>query len=187
MKTHPIARLSRARLGLMALVGLFAVGERPGAAQAQATAQAQDTIPLALIVAVFPGPAAAGQAMANMKTAEKQRVESYAVVSKDQKGDVKVREKQAKKGGRSPRASNAVDGAVALLGRVPAATARDTAGAAGQAGVSKETADKLRNMLAPGNSAIILVVAEPAASDMNSALEQAHSGQVLEAELSPEP
>jgi hypothetical protein len=42
-------------------------------------------------------------------------------------------------------------------------------------------------MLAPGNSAIILVVAEPWLTDMDSAMEQAHPLQILDAQLLPLP
>jgi hypothetical protein len=60
--------------------------------------------------------------MGDMKTAQQVgHLESCAVVSKDQNGNVIVQQKQGKRGARpsSSRASKSVDGVLARLGRSP--------------------------------------------------------------------
>ncbi len=122
MKTDRSSRLARARLGPVMLAGILALGVRPGAAQGSDARQAQDTTRMTLIFAVLPGQTAAKQAMGDMKTAQQVgHLESYAVVSKDQNGNVIVQQKQGKRGATpsSSRASKSVDGVLALLGRSP--------------------------------------------------------------------
>jgi len=181
MKTDRNSRLTGARLGLAMLAGLLALGVRPGAAEVRGVAQAQDTTPMTLIFAVFPGQTGAKRAMDKMERGQKEKVghlETYAVVSKDQEGNIKVQEKRGK-----------IDGVVALLGRVPTGGPNDTAtSAAGNpAGISKENADKIRKTLTAGNYAIMLLVPASHKGDMNSIMEQAHAKQVLDAEFLPGP
>lgn len=187
MKRYRDSCVTGARFRLVMLGGLVALGVRPGAAQGSDAVQAQDTTRMTLIFAVFPGQTAAKQAMGEMKQVG--HLESYAVVSRDQNGNVIVQQKQGKKGATpsSSRASKSVDGVVALLGRSLSGGPTDTAGyAAGtQAGISKADVDKIQRMLTPGTSAIVLVVADSWVGDMHSAMEQAHAKQVLEAKLLP--
>ena len=198
MKTHRRShrrwRLVEARSGLVMLAGLLlALGARAAAAQdttamqAQDTSamQAQDTTPMTLVVAVFRGPTAAQQAMSHMQTAQKGHLESYAVVSKDRSGNVTV---QGRQGTTGTRAGRAVDGAVALLGRRSAAgVPSDTAAAgASESGLSRADVNRIQRMLAPGNSAIVFVVARPYAGRMSSAMKQGHATQVLKAKLQPQ-
>jgi hypothetical protein len=122
MKTYRSSRLAGARLGPVMLAGILALSVRPGAAQGSDATQAQDTTRMTLIFAVFPGQTAAKQAMGDMKTAQQVgHLESCAVVSKDQNGNVIVQQKQGKRGATpsSSRASKSVDGVLALLGRSP--------------------------------------------------------------------
>jgi uncharacterized membrane protein len=181
MKTYRDSRLIGACFGLIMFVGFLALGVRPGVAQRSDATQAQDTTRMTLIFAVFPGQSGAKQAMDEMERAQKEKVEhleSYAVVSKDQKGNIKVQEKRGE-----------IDGVVALLGRGPTGGPNDTAtSAAGNpAGISKANADKIRNMLTTGNSAIMLLVPASHVGDMHSMMEQAHAKQVLDAKLLPKP
>jgi len=190
MKTYRDSRVTGARFGPVMLAGILALGVRPGAAQGSEAMQARDTTRMTLIFAVFPGQTAAKQAMRDMKTAQQVgHLESYAVVSKDQNGNVIVQQKQGKRGATpsSSRASKSVDGVVALLGRSPSGGPTDTAGytAGTQAGISKPDVDKIQRMLTPGTSAIVFVVADLWVGDMNSAMRQAHAKQVLDAKLLP--
>jgi uncharacterized membrane protein len=196
MRTYRSPCLAGVRFGLVLLAGPLALGVSSVAAQDTASVQAaaaQDTTAMTLVIAVFPGQTAAKKAMHDMSKAQQVRHrESYAVVSKDQKGKISIiQAKRAKKGATpsSRRASQAVDGAVALLGRRSTTGPSDTTGyAAGtQVGISQADVDKIRSMLTPGNSAIIFVVADPQVGDMESAMQQAHAKQVVDAKLQPQP
>ena len=198
MRTRRSSCLAGVRFGLVMLAGPLALGASSVAAQdtaaaRAAAAQAQDTTAMTLVIAVFPGQSAAKKAMHDVSKAQQVgHLEAYAVVSKDQKGKVSIiQAKRAKKGATpsSRRASNAVDGAVALLGRRSAAGPSDTTGSAAgtQMGISQADVDKIRSMLTPGNSAIVFVVADPRVGDMESAMQQAHAKQVVDAKLQPQP
>ena len=133
---------------------------------------------MTLIFAVFPGQIGAKRAMAKMEKGEKEKVgplESYAVVAKDQKGNIKVQEKHGE-----------IDGVIALLGRVPSGGPNDTATTAGMpVGISKANGEKIRNMLTKGNSAVMLLVPASHVGDMNSIMKQTHPKQMLDAEVLP--
>ena len=196
MRTYRSSCLAGIRLGLVMLAGPLALGVSSVAAQdttAARAAAAQDTTAMTLVIAVFPGQSAAKRAMHGMSKAQQVgHLEAYAVVSKDQKGKVSIiQAKRAKKGATpsSRRASNAVDGAVALLGRRSATGPSDTTGSAAgtKMGISQEDVDKIRSALTPGNSAIVFVVTDPRAGDMESAMQQAHAKQVVDAKLQPQP
>ena len=99
MKGYRDSRVTGARFGLVMLTGILALGAPPGAAPGSEATQARDTTWMTLIFAVFPGQTAAKQAMRDMKTAQQVgHLESYAVVSKDQNGNVIVQQKQGNRG-----------------------------------------------------------------------------------------
>src|SRR5919199_1528092 len=142
MRTYRSSCLTGVRVGLVLLAGPLALGVSSVAAQdttAARAAAAQDTTAMTLVIAVFPGQTAAKKAMHDMSKAQQVgHLEAYAVVSKDQKGKVSIiQAKRAKKGATpsSRRASDAVDGAVALLGRRsatgPSGTTRHAPGTPG--------------------------------------------------------
>lgn len=197
MRTHYSARLAGTRLAVVTLVGLLALDARRVAAQDTTAGLVQDTsagavtdtTPMTLVVAVFPGPSGAAQAMGDMKTAHRtDHFQSYAVVSKDSKGKVNVQQKQGKKGAAANSTSTkAIDGAIALLGH-PAQTALTPSDSSTgkKAGISAADAEKIGAILAPGSSAIVFVVADEYLDDMDSAMQQAHAKQVLDAKLQPQ-
>lgn len=183
MTTDRSPRLAAGHLAALLAAGLLVLGARGATAQETGAIEPADTTPMTVIFVVFPGEMAAKQTMDTMMATQAERaghLEAYAVVSKDAKGNVSVQEKQGKKNAtkRSSRATQSVDGVVALLGRSPGGD---------QAGISKSNADQIQGMLAPGNSAIIFVVAEPWLKDMDSAMERSHPLQILEARLLPLP
>jgi hypothetical protein len=206
------------------LVGAMTLLSSQGNAQGRredtgmAPAQAADSAPVALILAVFPGPNGAQQAMRDPSMAQQlSSAQSYAVVSKDKKGKVNVQKRPGQKGRQSnARANNAIDGAIALLGKPPQTGANaDTnanpnananpsananpnanpsanagaqpSGAASQAGMSQADADKLSSALPAGNSAIILVVDDPSVAAADSTMSQAHAQDVTNVVLVPVP
>lgn len=190
MRTDRGSRRAGVHVRMAVVIGLLTLGARAGAAQDTSAAQAQDTTPMTLVVAVFPDQAAATQAMSAAQAAPSaDHLEYSALVSKDQSGGIRVRQKHGKKGASSdPRASKAVDGAIALLGHPANSPLRSTdSTAVSQAGLSQADANNLQAMLPPGGAAVIFVVAEPYASDMDSAMQQAHAKQVLDAKLQTPP
>jgi hypothetical protein len=160
--------------GLTLLAGLLAPGTRPLMAQDTGAAPA-DSTPLELVFVVFPEPAGAGHALAAMDSTQRQGLESYAVVTKDKEGNVKVEEKEGKN----------IDGVVALLGRppqdsqAPTQNQTDTSGyapgtsAANTSGISEADASQMSGMLGPGGSALILVVEDPNAPALESSMQKA--------------
>lgn len=186
MSRNPLALWTRVCLSALGLMCLVAVGARPVVAQQPAGGQVSDSAPMTLIVAVFPDQATAGQAMKQMPSDQKAQVQSYAVVSKDANGNVKVKDRKAKKGAQGDRANKSIDGAVALLGQSPQQSGRDSTSGK-KAGMSQSDANKVSAMLPPDNSAILIVVPATETSPMDAALQKAHPTQVMEAEVVPVP
>jgi uncharacterized membrane protein len=186
------SRLTKVLTGVFALAGLVGAGAQTATAQDSSApaqnraAQAQDTTPMALVVAVYPDPAAAGQAMNHMSADQKAMAESYAVVSKNQNGQVKVRQRHDNSGALGAQAGKTLDGAVALLGK-PATNAgrRDSGAARPQLGMSSADASKIQSALQPDDAAIVLVVPETDAQAMNTALQPTASEPVMVVELEP--
>lgn len=159
------------------LAGLLAVSTvHPAVGEVRGIGPAQDTTRMTLIISTFPGTAGAKQALDNMRRDQPAMVgqlKSYGVVAKDQKGNVTVQEQHGK-----------ADGVVALLGKPPSGGAMDTA-AANRAGLTAANAEKVQRMLTPGSSAIILMVPASHASEMDSAMKQAHATRVMDTPLQP--
>jgi uncharacterized membrane protein len=170
------------------LLAAFALGVVPAAAQDVAGAPLPDTAAMTLVFVVFPDEGAAQQALTDLNktdTTASDQLASYAVVSKDQAGKVKVQESSAKKGkSTSARADQAIDGVVALLGqpRTNNQTTGDTTGT--QTSVSAQDMSKMQDMLTAGTSALIVIVPEPAADDLATSIGQPEA-QVVEADLPP--
>jgi hypothetical protein len=173
------------RIETFLLIGLPFIALRPLTAQGAMA----DTVPMTLVIAVFPAQGA-DHAMTGLQGAPGMgHVESYAVVSKDANSKVKVRSKKKGSGARAAEASNDIDGAVALLGHpLPGAHPGDDSAAYAKGRkrrLSHADAAHIGNMLAPGSSAVILVVDDPYADQMNSALHQANASDVVDAVLVP--
>jgi uncharacterized membrane protein len=170
-------------LGLL-VAGVLTAVSSPALAQDVGGAPLPDTAAMSLIFVVFPDEAGAQQALTELDrsdTSAAGQVESYAVLSKGQGGDVTVQKSSKKDQGKStsPRADQAVDGVVALLGQRPGQAG---GGARENQQISAENAEKMQEMLTPGTSAVIVVVAEPAADDVSAALSD-NDAHVVEAPL----
>jgi hypothetical protein len=189
MRMHRSAPGSPTRRGLALFAGLLAIAGRSASAQGQPAAQARDSVPMELVFVVFPDTTAADQAMSKMTPAQKGYVESYQVVSKDKSGQVTAQQRHDKSGNsaQTQQAGQTIDGVYALLNRRPtpkaAGAARDSSshdttaqgyapgGAGGhRTGVSSADMTKMQGMLQPGQAAVILVVDNPHANDIEQAL-----------------
>jgi uncharacterized membrane protein len=170
------------RRWIAALAGVAAIGSAR-------LALAQDnSTPLSLVYAVYDGENTAKEAYAAMKDSQKQgviHIDSFAVISKDQKGHVHVKSTQ-KKGART----GAVVGAlVGVLGG-PAGMAAGAAAGGGigyltgnAVGIPRETINEIKSSLTPGSSAIVAVVEERWVSDLESSMRAAQAKQVLDSKL----
>jgi uncharacterized membrane protein len=155
-------------------------------------AQAKDAappMPQSLVYAVYDGENTAKSAYDAMKESQRQgvvHIDSFAVISKDQKGHVHVKSTQ-KKGART----GAVVGAlVGLLGG-PAGVAAGAAAGGGigyltgnAVGIPRDTINQIKTSLVPGSSAIVAVLDERWAADLESSLRAADAKQVLDSKLS---
>jgi hypothetical protein len=185
------------------MVAIFAVTTpRTGAAQQVA---GQDTTPLTLLVVIFPDTTAAQDAMTNLsqgsptqpaeakapappntagRPVETEWIEPYyAIASKDRSGKVQVQQ-HGKKGDtrRDERSVQTIDGVAAMLGQRPAETGQAGAGAT-RAGISSADARELQDALGPGETALIIVVEEPAVPAVTSSFEDAGATEVHDAPL----
>jgi hypothetical protein len=169
------------------LAALLVLAVRTAGAQGAPAAQAGDTAaPMDIVFIVFPDTTAASSALSGLSTAQRGHVQSYQVVSRDRPGKMKAGKRHDKPGGSAAarRAGQSIDGMVALLGEQPQ---RDTSGAgnpsaqgyapgqasAGGTGVSPTNMSRMQDMLAPGNTAVIVVVDDPYGKDVGSSMRQA--------------
>jgi hypothetical protein len=193
------------------LAGLLVVAGRSAGAQGQPAAQAGDSVPMEIVFVVFPDTSAADSAMTNLSSAQRGHVESYQVVSKNQSGTMTTQQKHVKAGNSAAtqRASNQIDGVVALLNERPqhdtssarrdtTSASRDTsargyapgnAGAnagANASGVSSADMTRMQHMLTPGQTAVVLVVDDPYGKDLQTALQGNNRTGGLVIQLAPQ-
>jgi hypothetical protein len=198
MRSHPDVPRFPIRRGLAMLAGLLALAGRSTATRAQATPQAGDSLPMQLVFVVFPDTTAADKAVAALPPAQQSAVESYQIVSKDKNGQMTGQQKHDKKGNsqQTQHASQTIDGVFALLNQRPGPSAPNDTSAKGYAPGGKEAggmpvsgtdASKMQNMLQPGQAAVILVVDNPHASDVEQALSPGAGPDSVVLDLVPVP
>jgi uncharacterized membrane protein len=171
-QTHPARRAMRA----IALVGVaFLVA---GAVPAQkATSQT-------LIYAAYDGEETAGKVFKMMKANQKatgERIESYAIVSKDIGAKVHVRDQRHK----DARVGAVLGGVIGVLGGPVGAAAGAAAGGSlgyltgNEVGISKEMVEQMKSSLTPGTSALAVVLDDRWVKDVQKGLEKAQARQVV--------
>jgi uncharacterized membrane protein len=110
----------------------------------------------------------------------------YAMATKDKNGKVKAQHYGTKgKTARDTRAGNSIDGVTALLAERPNQSNKNGAAGAGatRAGISRSDMSDMQNALAPGNTALILVVPQADVANATADLKQANASQVYNAPL----
>jgi len=186
------------RRALLVLGGVLTMGGARVLAQ-----QPTDATPLELVFVVFPDSGGAGKALSGISADQRSQMESYTTVIKDKSGKVTAGTKHDKKGGSAStsRASNAIDGMVALLGEQghqpeskPAeqgAKPADTSGYAPQrptsnrAGITDADMSRMSQQLTPGGSAIIFVVPVAEKAALESDMSQTPGAKVMDAKILP--
>jgi len=171
MRPASIVRTS-VSIALASTLGLSAVGLR--AAQHSQT----------LVYAVYDGQDTAAQAFKTMKSAQHdtgERIESYAVVSKDLKGKVRVHDQRSRDTG----VGAVLGGVIGLVGGPAGVAAGAAAGGAvgyltGEAvGIPREKVDSMQSSLTPDSSALIVVLDDRWVQDVEHDLNQAHARAVI--------
>lgn len=150
---------------------LAASSARPAEGTLRGVVQAQDTTQMMLVVSTFPDQAGAKRVMDDMRRSKPtmvQGMKSYGVVAEDQRGNIKVEEKHGN-----------INGVVALLGQPRGGGTTDTAAAQG-AGLSASDAARVRQMITPGTSAVIVMVPAGQSRDTHAAMQGAQAREVFE-------
>jgi uncharacterized membrane protein len=164
------------RLGVVALAGMALIASRAMPAQ-QISSQT-------LVYAAYEGVDTAGNVFKTMKANQKatgERIESYAVVSKDMKGKVHVRDQRR----RDARVGAVLGAVIGVLGGPAGAAAGAAAGGSlgyltgNEVGISRDMVDKMTASLTPGSSALAVVLDDRWVQDVEKGLNQAQARQVV--------
>jgi len=152
--------------------------------------RAQNSQPQTLIMAVYDGQDTAGQVFKTMSSAQGdtgERIQSYAVVSKDLKGKVRVRDQRRTGAG----VGAVVGGVIGLVGGPAGVAAGATAGSAvgyltGDAvGISRESVQSMEQSLTPNSSALIVVLYDRWVQDVQRDMNQANARAVIANQIAP--
>ena len=167
-----------------AMTALAIVGTVGATSLARLHAQSQSQPSETLVYAVYDGQDTALQAFKTMRSAQAEtgeRIESYAVVSKDMKGKVHVRDQRKRDSG-----VGAVLGAVVgLVGGPLGVAAGATAGGAvgyltGDAvGISRDNVESMKASLTPNSSALVVVLEDRWVQNVERDMNQAHAREVI--------
>jgi uncharacterized membrane protein len=137
-----------------------------------------------LIYAVYNGQDTATDVFKTMRsnqTTTGERIEAYAVVSKDLKGKVRVRDQRKIDAG----VGAAIGGVIGLVGGPLGAAVGATAGGAvgyltGNAvGISRENVQSMKDALIPDSSAIVVVLEDRWVQDVQRDMNQANAREVI--------
>jgi uncharacterized membrane protein len=155
-------------------------------------AHAQTSMPQSLVFAVYDSPSGAADAYKAMKETQKEgviNIDAFAVVSKDDKGHVRVHSTQK----RGARAGAIVGALVGALGGPAGMVAG--AGAGGglgyltgeSVGIPREDINAIKASLQPGSSALVAVIDEKWVADFERSMHEAKAKQVLDRRLAGAP
>lgn len=149
-----------------------------------ATVRAADARSETLVYAVYAGQDTATQVFKTMKAnqgATGERIEAYAVVSKDLKGKIRVRDQRKTDAG----VGAAIGGVIGILGGPVGVAVGATAGGAlgyltGDAvGISRDDVQSMKQSLTEDSSAIVVVLNDRWVQDVEKDLNQAHARAVI--------
>ena len=145
---------------------------------------ATDATTQTLVYAVYNGENAASDVFKTMTAAQGstgERIEAYAVVSRDLKGKVRVRDQRRTDAG----VGAAVGGVIGLLGGPLGVAVGATAGGAvgyltGEAvGIPRDKVESMKQSLVPDSSALVVVLEDKWVQDVERDLNQAHARAVV--------
>jgi uncharacterized membrane protein len=137
-----------------------------------------------LVYAVYNGQNTASDAFKTMRSAQSatgERIESYAIVSKDLKGTVRVRDQRKRDAG----VGAILGGVIGLVGGPIGVAAGATAGGAmgyltGDAvGIPRDKVESMKQSLTPDSSALVVVLDDRWVQDVERDMNQAHARAVI--------
>ena len=137
-----------------------------------------------LVYAVYNGQETASDVFKTMKSAQRdtgERIESYAVVSKDLKGKVRVRDQRRRDTG----VGAIIGGVIGLVGGPAGVAAGATAGGAvgyltgDTVGISRDQVESMKQSLTPDSSALVVVLDDRWVKDVERDLNQANARTVI--------
>lgn len=145
---------------------------------------AQEARSQTLVYAAYDGQDSATQVFKTMRSAQSEtgeRIEAYAVVSKDLNSRVRVRDQRKTGAG----VGAVVGGVIGLLGGpVGVAAGAAAGGAAGYltgnaVGISRDSVQTMKESLIPDSSALVVVLDDQWVQDVQRDLKQAHARAVI--------
>jgi len=172
-------RLKRVAPGLAASLAIVLAANANGAVLRAANDKSET-----LIYAVYAGQNTASQVFKTMKSAQGdtgERIESYAIVSKDVKGKVTVRDQRKRDAG----VGAILGGIIGLVGGPAGVAAGATAGGAvgyltGDAvGIPRDKVHSMKQSLTPDSSAVVVVLNDRWVNDVERDLNQANARAVI--------
>ena len=178
MKLETLVR--RAGATVTAMLVTVGVG---GAALRAASQQSQT-----LIYATYDGQNTAGQVYKTIQSAQSstgERIQAYAIVSKDVKGKVTVRDQRKRDGG----VGAVLGGIIGLIGGPMGVTAGATAGGAvgyltGDAvGIPRDKVESMKASLTPNTSALIVVLDDVWVQSVERDMSQADTRAVIASQI----
>jgi uncharacterized membrane protein len=145
-----------------------------------------------IVYATYDDEQGARKAFDLLRKAEKEKligIESYAIISKDERGKVHVRDQRKKTAG-----TGAIVGAVVGVvgGPVGVVLGAGAGGAVGYltgdaVGMPKEAVEQIKTSLEPGQSAVIAIVEERSVEDVTEDLQRGQARQMLRHPIKPAP
>jgi uncharacterized membrane protein len=154
-------------------------------------AHAQRRVPQSLVFAAYDTEGGAQEAFDAMRQTQKEgviRIDSFAVISKDQNGRVRTRSTQR----RGARAGAVVGALVGVLGG-PAGVAVGAAAGGGlgyltgsAVGIPRDDINMIKSNLTPGSSALVAVIDERWVLDLERSIRETQVKQVMDRKLAGE-
>jgi uncharacterized membrane protein len=170
------------RLLAVSLAGAFVLAA--GGTRLRAAAKGET-----LIYAVYDGENTAGDVFKSIRAAQGaqtgERIEAYAVVSKDMKGTVRVRDQR----GRDAGVGAVIGGVIGLVGGPAGAVAGAAAGGlvgylTGDAvGIPRDKVESMRTALTPNSSALVVVLEDKWVADVDRGMRQAAARDVIASKI----
>jgi uncharacterized membrane protein len=173
-------RLQRVAPGIAASLAIVLTAAAMNGAVLRAANDRSET----LLYAVYAGQDTASQVFKTMKSAQGdtgERIESYAIVSKDLKGKVTVRDQRKRDAG----VGAILGGIIGLVGGPAGVAAGVTAGGAvgyltGDAvGIPRDKVESMKQSLTPDSSAVVVVLDDRWVKDVEHDLNQANARAVI--------
>jgi uncharacterized membrane protein len=177
-------RFERARRGVVTAAVAVLAASVAGLAAQDTQIKKSET----LVYAVYDGEDTAMQAFKTMKSGQMstgERIESYAIVSKDLKGKVTVRDQRKRDAG----VGAVLGGIIGLVGGPLGVTAGATAGGSvgyltGDAvGIPRDKVESMKTSLTPNSSALVVVLEDRWVQDVQRDMNQAHAREVIASQI----